>query len=378
LIGGLPEFDSRYKLSSGVTRETLVDFSTNPLKYITPDVIAKAQAYATAAVQAQISVIQAGVTAAVQQQVTAGVTAAVNAAVAAGQIAAANAAAAIQAGVAAQMATPTIQATIATNVQSTVVSQITSVTGRVAPAFALATLPKYTARDLMPEKIQSIEIGYKGLIAKKFFVDASYYYNTYKNFIGGSTIIVPTAAAGPGLPIESGLSSATTREGYSRAANSVQDIIVTGFAVGVNMNINRQYSVGGNWSQNVLKEFAITAETPFPAFNTPKNRYNINFTKKLGNSDKIGFSIAYKLQDEFTWQSNFITPTSAGVKFFENTIVKQISNLDAQMSFKLSSMKSIIKVGGTNILNSPYYQAYGSPTIGAMYYVSISFDELLN
>jgi len=44
----------------------------------------------------------------------------------------------------------------------------------------------------------------------------------------------------------------------------------------------------------------------------------------------------------------------------------------------LASMKSIIKLGGTNIGGKPYIQAYGSAAVGSMYYVAITFDELLN
>lgn len=248
LIGGLPEFNTRYKLESGVTRETLVHFAANPAKYVTADVMAKAQAYATAAVTAQLPAIQAGV-AAVQAQVTAGVTAQVNAAVAAGQIPAAAAAAAIQQGVAAQMASPTIQTAIATNVQNTVKSQITTVTTQVVPAYALANLPKYKSRPFVPEKVKSIEIGYKGVIGKKVFVDASYYNSVYQNFIGGTAVLVPTSAAAPGLPIESGLASGSTREAYSLPANSDKDITVTGWAIAINAPISKGFFVGGNFDK---------------------------------------------------------------------------------------------------------------------------------
>ena len=378
LIGGLPEFNSRYNLGSGVLRETLVDFATNPAKYVTADVIAKAQAYATAAVTAQLPAIQAGVTAAVQQQVTAGVTAQVNAAVAAGQIPAANATATIAAGVAQQMASAGIQSTIATNVQSTVVSQIRSVTTQVAPAYALATLPKYQAKDLTPERIKSIEIGYKGLIAKKIFLDASYYNSVYQNFIGGVTVVVPTSPVGPGLPLESGLASGTTRAGYSRPANSANNITVSGFAIGINVPLERGFSIGGNFAQNKLTDFQKSAELPYDGFNTPTNRYNINFGKRLGSGDKVGFNIAFKHQTSFFWQTSFNVPTTNGIDFYSNTLVPEVNNIDAQVSLKWSAMKTIVKIGGTNILGTPYIQAYGSPTIGSMYYISLSFDNLLN
>ena len=378
LIGAQPEFDTRYNLANGVDLATLTDFSINPTKYITSAVIAKAQAYATAAVTAQLPAIQAGVTAGVQAQVTAGVTAQVNAGVAAGQIPASQAAAAIAAGVAQTMALPSTKATIASNVQATLVSQITAVTTQVAPAYGLAALPKYQAAALKPEKISSYEIGYKGLIGKKLFIDSYYYTSKYTNFIGGTAILVPTAAAGPGLPIESGLGSASTRSAYSRVANSKEIITANGFAISGNYSLTKGFNVGVNYAQNNLKGFTTSPEQQYAGYNTPKNRYNVSFGKRLNSGDKFGFNINLRHQDEFVWEASFNQPTTTGVGTFTNTIVPAVTTFDAQVSYKLSAMKSIIKLGGTNIGGKPYIQAYGSAAVGSMYYVAITFDELLN
>jgi len=351
LIGGLSEFDNRYKLETGVLRQTLVDFSVNPAKYITPAVIAQAQAYATNAVTAQV---------------TAGVTAQVNALIAAGQLPAAQKDAAIAANVATQLASAPVKASIA------------SVTNQVLPAYGLAALPKYKAKALTPERVKSIEIGYKGLVGKKLLIDASYYHSTYKNFIGGVSVVVPLAAGGPGLPIESGLGSASTRAGYSRPANSDKDIVVTGFSIALNYSLPKNFFIGGNFANNTLQDFTPTPELESAQFNTPTNRYNVNFGKRIGSGNKIGFNIALKQQDAFLWESNFVVPTTAGVSLFSNTQVPSITNLDAQVSYKMASLKSILKVGGTNLFGKPYFQAYGSPAIGSMYYVSLTFDELLN
>jgi iron complex outermembrane recepter protein len=419
LIGGQPEFDTRYKLASGVDLATITAFSVASAaeakniadgkiaenKYLTADVLAKAQAYATAAVTAQLPAIQAGVTAAVNAQlpaITAGVTAAVtaqitplvtaqvNAAVAAGQIPANQAAAAIQAGIAQTLALPSTQTTIQTNIQSTVAStiqtnvqatlrsQIASVTSQVVPAFGLAALPKYKVANLQPEKIESYEIGYKGLIAKKLFIDSYFYTSKYTNFIGGTAILVPTAAAGPGLPIESGLGSASTRSAYSRVANSKEIIRTNGFAISANYTITKGYNVGLNFAQNNLKDFTSSPEQLFAGYNTPKNRYNISFGKRLTSGDKFGFNINLRHQDSFVWQASFNQPTTTGTTSFTNTSVPKVTNIDAQVSYKLSSMKSIIKLGGTNIGGKPYIQAFGSAAVGSMYYVAITFDELLN
>jgi iron complex outermembrane receptor protein len=378
LIGGQPEFDTRYNLSKGIPVYVLTDFSKNPTKYITDAVKAAAQQYATAAVTAQLPAIQMGVIAAVQAQVTAAVTAQVNAAVAAGQIPAANAPAAIQQGVITQMNSDAVKATISTQVTAVVTQQITAVTTQVVPAYALASLPKYQAKALVPEKIQSYEIGYKGLIAKKLFIDAYYYYSRYRDFLGGISVVVPLAAAGPGLPIESGAGSASTRAGYSRPANTSEDITVDGWALSANYSLPKGFNFGGNIAFNQLKGFTPSPEQQYAGFNTPDYRYNLSFGKRLGSGDKVGFNINFRHQNAFVWEASFNQPTTTSNPSFTNTPVPAINNIDAQVSFKLPAMKSIIKVGGTNIGGKPYVQAYGSASVGSMYYVSLSFDELLN
>jgi iron complex outermembrane receptor protein len=44
----------------------------------------------------------------------------------------------------------------------------------------------------------------------------------------------------------------------------------------------------------------------------------------------------------------------------------------------LPAVKSTIKFGGTNIFNNRHIQYAGGPTIGALYYVAITLDGLLN
>ena len=440
LIGGQPEFDARYNLASGISLATLTDFSRNPTKYITADVIAKATAYATAAVTAQATpAITAGVNAAIQQQVlagvtaqataqiqagvlglitqqvTAGVTAQVNAAVAAGQLPASAAAAAIQTGVAQQLALPATQAGIqagvaqqlalpatqagiqagvtanlpavlAANFQpafnaelaKALTANVPGVVAKVAPAYGLAALPKYKATALVPEKIESYEIGYKGLIAKKLFIDSYFYTSKYTNFIGGTSIIVPIAAAGPGLPIESGAGGASTRLGYSRPSNTKEKITANGFAISANYSLNKGFNVGVNFAQNNLKGFTASPEQQYAGYNTPKNRYNLSFGKRLNSGDKFGFNVNLRHQDAYLWEASFNQPTTSGIGFFSNTTVPKVTTFDAQVSYKLSAMKSIIKIGGTNIGGKPYIQAFGSAAVGSIYYVALTFDQLLN
>ncbi|MBX2953993.1 MAG: carboxypeptidase-like regulatory domain-containing protein [Leadbetterella sp.] len=392
LIGGMPEFDNikAYNLAGGITKHTLDQFQVfvkqgNPLGYFNAaqqaQIVGAIQAYAKQFALSQQPAVVSGVTQAVLADVTSKVTAQVQAAVAAGQIPAAQAPAVIQAQVQAQMQSDQVKQII----QQQVTTQLESIATRVGTdprvggAFALAALPKYQAKALKPEKITSYEIGYKGLIAKRLFVDAYYYYSRYENYIGATSIVVPTAPASalPGLPLESGI-GVEQYNGYSRPSNTEEKITADGWAVSLNYSLNKGYNVGVNVSNNRLRGFEASPEQLYAGYNTPEYIYNVSFGKRLGSGDRFGFNVNLRHQTEFVWQSGFGSPNDATQEFFTNAQVPAITNLDAQVSAKLPAIKSILKVGGNNIGGKAYYQAFGSAMVGSTYYVSLTFDQLFN
>jgi iron complex outermembrane recepter protein len=360
LIGGLPEFNKRYNLSNSYSRQDVVAFGN----------AITATATTPAFQQQAIQALTAQVTPQVVAAVTAAVTAQVQALVAAGQLPAAAAAAAIQQGVAA--AAPG-------EIGKAVTANASSYIQAAAIQANLASLKPYQEKEFKPESVANYEIGYRGTINKRLFVDAYYYYSVYKNFIGGTVLLQPTASIAPGvLPEVTGVLGGGTRKVYSRPANSTEDITASGWAVGLNYRMDKNFVLSGNIANNELNNFTPSAELQTAGFNTPKYRWNVGLSNRSVGGSKIGFNFSFKHQDSFTWEAGFVQPSETGVPLYSNTVVPAINNLDAQVSFKLSKMKSILKVGGSNILGTPYIQAYGNPTIGAMYYVSISFDELLN
>jgi iron complex outermembrane recepter protein len=431
-------------ITAGVTAAITAQATPLITAGVNAAITAQATPLITAGVNAAITKqVTDGVTAAITKQVTdlvtAGVTAQVNAAIAAGLINEAAKAASIAAGVAQALPTQlegALNANLATEVakvlpgalqanfkpafdaelkkaldanfkpafdaelkkaidanfkpafDAELAKAIAPVAAQVLPAFALQVVPKYLVKPLQPERIESYEIGYKGIWGKKFFVDAYHYWSKYTNFIGGTSIVVPIAAAGPGLPIESGVGGASTRLAYSRPSNTAAIIRIKGWAANGNLALGHGYNVGANIAYNVLsnttidgvktKGFKSTPEQQYAGFNTPLYRFNMNFGKRMGSSDKVGFNVSLRRQDSFTWESSFVQPTTTTNASFTNTVVPAITNLDAQVSFKLAAAKSIVKIGGTNIGSKPYFQAFGSAMVGSMYYVSLSFDEMFN
>ena len=80
-----------------------------------------------------------------------------------------------------------------------------------------------------------------------------------------------------------------------------------------------------------------------------------------------GFSIAWRWQTSYNWESDFGT-----------TVIPSYSTIDAQVSLKLPEWSSIVKIGGSNLLNQYYATGLGNSEIGGLYYVSVTFDEFLN
>jgi iron complex outermembrane recepter protein len=239
----------------------------------------------------------------------------------------------------------------------------------------LANLPK--AR---PEKINSFEVGYRSVLLKnKLVIDFDAYINHYDGFLGQVQVFVPNEeTVGNDAAVlamldrnrDSTAATATTAASkgqdryrvYTNAKNSYHNF---GSALGVTYNFYKHYTIAGNVSFNKMKSNK-TDDIFVTGFNTPEWSTNVSF----GNKEfvkNIGFNIVWRWQDAFLWESPLVT---GGVSAY-NTI-------DAQVSFHLPKLKSHLKVGGANILNHRYLQYAGGPTIGALYYVAVTVDGLLN
>ena len=76
-----------------------------------------------------------------------------------------------------------------------------------------------------------------------------------------------------------------------------------------------------------------------------------------------GFNVVWRWQDEVDWEGTF----GAGN-------IPSYGTLDAQISYKFSNIRSIFKVGASNLMNKYYVSAFGNPEIGGVYYVSFGYN----
>lgn len=232
-------------------------------------------------------------------------------------------------------------------------------------------LVKSNVPYIKPEKQRAFEVGYKGLFANKWMVDLNYNYSAYTNFILNTVVIAPESdvIGSDGSPAFD--AAADILNGNIRAfqlyTNAADKVSAQSIGAGITYMSTRGYQFSSNitWA-----DFNLLNADPnnIPPFNTPK--YSANAT--VGNSDVIqnfGFQLSWHWQDAFDWYGTFNGMRPGRINAY--------SQLDLQFNKKLPSINAMIKIGGSNILNHQIYQAYGSPTIGAIYYVSFTFDGLL-
>ncbi|MEP6701004.1 MAG: energy transducer TonB, partial [Bacteroidota bacterium] len=155
------------------------------------------------------------------------------------------------------------------------------------------------------------------------------------------------------------------QERYRVYTNAKNKYTTYGSSLGVTYNFYKSFTLSGNVNYNKIKGVS-SPDLFITGFNTPDWTTNLSFGNRSVTRN-IGFNIVWKWQNTFLWESPLVTGQ-----------INAINNLDAQVTFRVPKLTSTIKLGGTNIVNNRHLEYAGGPTIGALYYVAITVDGLLN
>ena len=220
----------------------------------------------------------------------------------------------------------------------------------------------YKAKTWKPEQVQTVELGYKGMITPQMFVDFYAYQSNFTNFSAGQVVAQPSTTLAGSLNY------------FSFPSNVDNEVVTNGWGLGIDYDLGNRWALGTNVSYNAVKDNGGLADYQL-GFNTPNYRTNVTLgNRNIGNSG-WGFNATWRYQDQFVWQSSFVNQV---VNQQQLSMIPAFSTFDMQVSKKVSEIKSIIKVGGTNLGGVAYKTGWGNPLVGSIYYVSITFDELLN
>ena len=224
--------------------------------------------------------------------------------------------------------------------------------------------------NVKAEKVSSYEVGYRSIVdlndTDVLELDVSAYYNQYDNFAAIKNVFVPNyGAVVNGVPDGAALTAFSNGDvtSFSLNTNTVANIDSYGVGIGINTKVFKSYNLGVNYTLSKLV-FNQKEDPSFePGFNTPEHQVKLMF----GNANlfkNFGFNINARWQNEFLWQSSFLDAN-----------IDSRTVLDAQMNYRMPSLKSTIKIGGTNLTRKEYVVAPGSGLIGTMYYVSWTINN---
>ncbi|MEN2415812.1 TonB-dependent receptor [Flavobacterium mesophilum] len=212
---------------------------------------------------------------------------------------------------------------------------------------------------LEPEFVKSFEVGFRGItLNRNLFIDADFYYNSYKNFIAQVEASIPNTSDPNQIP--TALYSKNTQSRYRLWTNSKSKIYNYGGSLGLKYRFDNTFSALTNLTYTKLDR-TDDKDGLEDGFNTPE--FNVNGTLIAQNIWKnLGASVTARYQNNFDYVSFLVSGT-----------VPAYWSMDAQVNYTFKKGISA-KLGGTNILNKPYTSILGGPSIGGLYYLSLVWE----
>ncbi|QOG03310.1 carboxypeptidase-like regulatory domain-containing protein [Flavobacterium sp. MDT1-60] len=215
-----------------------------------------------------------------------------------------------------------------------------------------------------PEQVQAFEIGYRSVVQNDLSIDLNAYYNIYNDFMNTARVISPyygtvgTDSSNPAVQQTYQALAFGDRRVYQVYTNTTAEVSSLGFGVGLSKKVYKDFELGVNYNYAQF-DFDQSEDPSFIAgFNTPKHRIKAS----LGNAkviENLGFNVNVRWNTEYLWQSSF-----GDGMIPENTV------LDAQVNYGIPKLKSVIKVGATNLFGKDYLQVIGAGAIGQMWFAS--------
>lgn len=271
------------------------------------------------------------------------------------------------------------------------------------PAAATVTTP------LKPEEIKTWEIGYKGTIAKKLYLDINGYYGKSKNFLSPAITLGGRAMSVGDIPIE------TTKLLFPGTVNSSGVLGGAAFATyfnyglvssyGVDLGINYYFTdkislaVKYSWFGSDITKDNIKNDANKDGYvalderslNAPKNRIASTLSFQNIAKGKMFINLSARWVQQFDMYSGSQVGTAAGegsrgrvyggknpitsadryyIKNYDHGALGGFTTIDLSTGFHFSEMLSL-GAGVSNLFNTTQREFVGSPSIGRLYSVEL-------
>jgi outer membrane receptor protein involved in Fe transport len=237
---------------------------------------------------------------------------------------------------------------------------------------AAALLRVTNVGNVKPEEVQAFELGYRSQV-EGVNIDLNGYYNSYNNFIGNTVSVAPlygtvsetfdfaqgapSYVTNPAVQTLHALGNGNVRA-FQLYTNTDLKIQSFGVGIGLSKRMFGYYDFGINYNYAQF-DFDQAKDPGFEAgFNTPKHKIRAS----VGNEklfENFGFNVSLRWNTEYLWESTMV-----------DGMIESATVLDAQVNYGLPKLKSLIKLGATNLGGQDYVQVLGAGAIGQQYYIS--------
>ncbi|HLN95486.1 MAG TPA: TonB-dependent receptor, partial [Flavobacterium sp.] len=219
-----------------------------------------------------------------------------------------------------------------------------------------------------PERVQAVEVGYRSVVNNNLSVDINAFYNTYNDFLNQSRVITPyygvagTDSSDPAVQLGYQALGFGDRRVYQVYTNTTAKVTSFGVGIGLSKKVYKDFELGVNYNYADF-DFNQSDDPSFiPGFNTPKHRIKGTFANaKLFKN--FGYNFNVRWNSEYLYQASF-----ADGMVPENTV------FDAQINYSIPSIKSLLKIGGSNIFGGDYIQVIGAGQVGRILYASLTIN----
>lgn len=233
---------------------------------------------------------------------------------------------------------------------------------------AVAKLRVANVNLVKPEEVHAFEVGYRTVINNDFSIDVNGYYNIYNNFLNTARVVGPyygkvgTDFTKPETAMTLAALKYGDRRVYQVYTNTDADVSSLGFGVGLSKKVYKDFEVGVNYNYAQL-DFDQSEDPGFvTGFNTPKHKVK----GSIGNAKlfkNFGFNANVRWNTEYLWESSFA-----------DGMIEETTVFDAQINYSIPKLKSILKLGATNIGGKDYIQVIGSGAIGQQWFASLTIN----
>ncbi|AEI50466.1 TonB-dependent receptor [Runella slithyformis DSM 19594] len=230
-------------------------------------------------------------------------------------------------------------------------------------------LKPITLKKIAPEQVNTWEIGYRAQLIKGLYVDMSFYRSWYNDFIGTLRFFGREdgeAPAGVPLPIASGdfakpAADRTRGRLMQTWVNADRQVRTQGFMGSVEYFWNKKLNMNANYTWSHINENDVPGL--IVGFNTPAHKVNIGIAGEPFKN--TSYTVNYRHISGYT----YFMPVDEG-------FINAFGTVDAQVNYRLPKVKSSLRLGGTNLMNTNAVQVYGAAAIGRVVYLGWTVEGI--